>query len=723
MCRLATAHMCAVDGARMRAPRRAACGPASVPYMYGTAPGTCAGGTPLGVHCIIQPVEQERRARSNLRLVFAGLLLVMFLAALDQTIVATALPTIVGDLGGLNHISWVVTAYLLAQTVVTPLYGKLGDLYGRKVVLQGALLLFLLGSALCGQSRSLDELIAFRALQGLGGGGLMVSAQAAIGDVVPPRERGRYTGLFGAVFGLASVAGPLLGGFLTSDLSWRWIFYVNLPLGVAALFVLAATLPSASERVHHTIDYLGTALLAAGLSAIVLAASLGGTSYAWGSDTIVGLWIAGVVLVGAFLVCERHAREPVLPPRLLSNRVFAVTSAVGFVVGFALFGAVTYLPLFLQVVKGASPTGSGLQLVPLMGGLLVTSIASGQVITRTGRYRVFPIVGTAVVALGLYLLSTMDATSSVGVIFVFMFVLGLGLGMVMQVLVLAVQNAVDYADLGVATSGATLFRSIGGSLGTATLGAIFSNRLHAELASALPAGAATRAGSGGEVDPKQIARLPPELHAGYLHAFTSSLSSVFLAASAFAAAGFVLSWLIRELPLRETVATGDLGDTYATPRHADSLAEIVNKLGRLDRREGAREIVARVAARAGVELSPAACWLLARLSEDRAPALPTLAAQFEIPLETLTAARGELERKRLLGPSPQDPSAEVLTRAGHATLERLIATGEQRLADLLEGWRPEEHEELARMIATLAQQFFIDASSLCVPVAAATPVA
>ncbi len=258
--------MCAVHGARMRAPRRAACGPAfRAVHVRPGPPAHVPGGTPPGVHCIIQPVEQQQRERTNLRLVFAGLLLVMFLAALDQTIVATALPTIVGDLGGLNHISWVVTAYLLAQTVVTPLYGKLGDLYGRKVVLQAALLIFLLGSALCGQSRSLDELIAFRALQGLGGGGLMVSAQAAIGDVVPPRERGRYTGLFGAVFGLASVAGPLLGGFLTTNLSWRWIFYVNLPLGVLALFVLAATLPAASERVHHTIDYLGTALLGGGV--------------------------------------------------------------------------------------------------------------------------------------------------------------------------------------------------------------------------------------------------------------------------------------------------------------------------------------------------------------------------------------------------------------------------------------------------------------------------
>src|SRR5271154_5862073 len=293
--------------------------------------------------------SEAKGGQVSLRLVFGGLLLVMFLAALDQTIVATALPTIVGDLGGLKHISWVVTAYLLAQTVVTPLYGKLGDMYGRKIILQGALVTFLAGSALCGLSQSLDELIAFRALQGLGGGGLMVSAQAAIGDVVPPRERGRYTGLFGAVFGLASIAGPLLGGFLTTNLSWRWIFYVNLPLGIGALFVLGATLPSVTERVKHVIDYLGTVVLGAGLSALVLTASLGGTTYAWGSPEIVALAIAGVVLVALFPFIERRAKEPILPTRLLFNRVFVMTSAVGFIVGFALFGAVPYLPLFLQV--------------------------------------------------------------------------------------------------------------------------------------------------------------------------------------------------------------------------------------------------------------------------------------------------------------------------------------------------------------------------------------
>src|SRR5215204_4328849 len=337
------------------------------------------------------PAAAERRAA-----IFAGLVLVLLLAALDSTIVATALPTIVGELGGLTHLSWVVTAYLLAQTVVTPLYGKLGDLYSRKRVLQVAIVVFLAGSALCGASRSLTQLIVFRALQGLGGGGLIVSTQAAIADVVPPRERGRYQGIFGAVFGLASIAGPLLGGFFTSQLSWRWIFYVNLPLGALALTVLAVTLPSVATRVRRSIDYAGSALLALVLAAIVLATDLGGAVLPWSSPPVLALAALAVVSLALFVAVERRAAEPVLPLRLFANRSFTVAAAVGLIVGFALFGSVTYLPVFLQVVKGASPTASGLQMIAMMGGMLVTSIGSGQFISRTGRYRVFPIVGTAV---------------------------------------------------------------------------------------------------------------------------------------------------------------------------------------------------------------------------------------------------------------------------------------------------------------------------------------
>src|SRR3954452_21180020 len=342
-------------------------------------------------------VDGDRPAdRRRILAVVSGLMLVMLLASLDQTIVSTALPTIVGELGALEHLSWVVTAYLLAVTAVTPLYGKLGDLYGRKIVLQGALVLFLVGSALCGLAQGMTELIAFRAIQGRGGGGPIVSAQAAIGDVVAPSERGRYSGLFGAVFGVSSVAGPLIGGFLTTNLSWRAIFYVNLPLGALAFAVLAATLTSVGERRRREIDYLGTILLALGLSALILATTLGGTTYEWVSPEIVGMGIVCVASLVALGFVEQRAAEPILPPSLFRNRVFVVCAAVSLVVGFALFGALTYLPLFQQVVRGLSPTASGLQLIPVMAGLLTSSIVSGQVISRTGRYKAWPIAGTAI---------------------------------------------------------------------------------------------------------------------------------------------------------------------------------------------------------------------------------------------------------------------------------------------------------------------------------------
>ncbi len=648
--------------------------------------------------------EPREDSAPNVKLVFAGLMLVMLLAALDQTIVATALPTIVGDLGGLNHLSWVVTAYLLAQTVVTPLYGKLGDLYGRKIVLQVALVIFLVGSALCGLSQSLPELIAFRALQGMGGGGLMVCAQASIGDVVSARDRGRYQGLFGAVFGLASVVGPLLGGFLTTHASWRWIFYINLPLGILAFGVLAVTLPSPKERVKAVIDYLGVMLLGGGLTSIVLLTTLG-QSHGWGSALIVGLGVAAVVLLAAFVWAERRAEEPVLPMHLFSNSVFVVTSVVGLIIGFAMFGSITYLPLFLQVVNGASPTGSGLQLLPLMLGLLVTSIGSGQIVSRTGRYKAFPILGTAVMVVGLYLLSLMDSGTTTLQASSYMFVLGLGLGLVMQILVVAVQNSVDYSDLGVATSGATLFRSIGGSIGTALLGAVFATQLATNLSaafSALGGGHVPGALTGGGVNPAVINQLPGSVHTTYVHAFTDSLNTVFLVAAGIGLVAFAASWFIAELPLRETVTTTGIGESFAIPKGDRSLDEIARALSVLMSRDAKREIIQRIAAHAGVDLSPAQVWMLARINEDPQANPTALARRADLAAHIFEDATEELERRGLV--EAGDDGTRVLTPAGTATFDRLVAARRERLAEHLAGWAPEQHADLAALLNGLARE-------------------
>ncbi len=637
--------------------------------------------------------------QTSTRAIFGALFLALLLAALDQTIVSTALPTMVGELGGLSHLSWVVTAYLLTSTVVGPLYGKFGDLHGRKIVLQVAIAVFLVGSALCGIAQDMVQLIVFRALQGIGGGGLIVVTIAVIGDLIPPRERGRYQGFFGAVFGLATIIGPLLGGFFVDHLSWRWIFYINLPTGIVALVVIAAVLPSRGARQQHAIDYGGALLLTAALSAVILFTSLGGTTFAWTSPVTLGLMAASVAAVAAFVAVERRAREPILPMDLFANRNFTVASSVGLIVGLSLFGAVTFLPIYLQVVKGVSPSTSGLMLMPMMLGMLVTSVISGRLISRFGRYKLFPIVGTATMTFGLGTLSLLSIETDAWQTSLDALWLGLGMGMVMQVLIIAVQNSVDYKHLGVATSGTMLFRSLGGALGVALFGAIFANRLHAQLS-----------GPGMEflstVIPSAVRGLPPQMHAEYVAAVMAALRPVFVAAAAISALGFALAWLLRESPLREGAPAEGMGESFAMPRDATSLQELERIVTLLIARENRWRVYADLARRAAIDLPAPELWMLARLGEREPMSTRSLGAELKIPEAALAPPLDALCRRGL---AAEDKNGELrLTPAGLAMRDRLVAARRQGLADMLARWRPEQHPDVLALIERMAQALTSD---------------
>ena len=642
-------------------------------------------------------------------IIIGALLLGMLLAALDQTIVATALPTIAGDLHGLSHLSWVVTAYLLASTVSTPLWGKLGDLYGRKVFFEAAIVIFLVGSALCGLAHSIFILIVFRAVQGIGGGGLLTGAQTIVADVVPARDRGRYQGLFGSVFGVTSVIGPLIGGFFVDNLSWRWVFYVNLPIGAVALAVVAAVLPGQLRRAQHRIDYLGTVLLAGAATSLVLLTSLGGTTYAWSSAPIFILGGAAVVLGAAFIWAESRAAEPVVPLHLFRNRVFSAASAIGFVVGFALFGAIAYLPQYMQIVKGVSPTVSGLRLLPLMVGLLTTSIVSGRLVSRWGRYRIFPIIGTATMTVGLYLLSHLGVTTSVWLSSAYMLVLGAGIGASLQVLVVAVQNAVSYADLGAATGGTTFFRSIGGSFGTATFGAVFSNVLAGDLAAALhglrlPPGVTAASGA----SPALLDRLPAAVHAGYVSGYATALQTVFLVAVPFGVLAFALSWTLKDVPLRTSTGAPDPADTLAPtsrPTVRTSDQEMERALTALLGRERRRDIYAGLISAASVKTTPRGAWLLLRVGEHPGWGRHELAEHLYMTDADMERRLGELVAAGYARPLADGPAAPVpLTETGQHAFDELFRARHDAVARLAAGWDPEHHPRLVELLTRITHQ-------------------
>ncbi|KUJ66164.1 MFS transporter [Streptomyces albus subsp. albus] len=647
----------------------------------------------------VPPVLERRHTN----LVFTTIVLGMLLAALDQTIVSTALPTIVADLGGGGHMAWVVTAYLLAETVSTVLVGKFGDMFGRKVIFQLSALVFVGGSVLAGAATSMPVLIVARAIQGFGGGGLMVTAMALIADVIPLRQRGKYQGALGAVFGVTTVVGPTLGGLFTDHASWRWCFYVNVPVAAVMLVMAARTIPVVRAAVRPVIDYLGIVLVAMGSSALVLALEWGGNEYAWGSAVIVGLFAASVLLLTAFVLVELRAKEPMLPMRLFRNPVFTVCSALSFIVGFSMLGALTYLPTYLQFVDGDSATVSGLRTLPMIVGLLGTSMLSGTVISRTGRYRYFPVAGCAVMTLGLFLMSTMGPDTGVWLESLYMMVLGLGIGLAMQVLTIAVQNTVAYHELGAATSGVTFFRTLGSSFGTAIFGTLYGNELRPNLRAAfaespgVPPAAAQ--------DPQALRALPDGQAAPIVQAYADTINYVFQWVVPVAAAGFVIAWFLKEVPLRDSARAEatDMGEGFSAPDSPDPERQLERAVAGLIRQTRG-PVGLRLVRESGSAVGPADAWALGQIHwrerlRGRAR-LSEVAAAHRMPPEVLAPAFAHTAAG---GFARFDGDRLTLTPAGQAEIDRLGAAWRAWLSEHLEDWNAADPAHQARLDRALDQ--------------------